>query len=219
MKTGLFLAGFLLAMLLMLSSFSIRENPQEPPRGKKRHINLVKVENGKETKLDTVVEAGKTFVWNGDTIGHDMEWESKDDFMITIDSFKNHFTLKYDVKTDEDSGENVVIFKSKDGDETKIEEFLITSDKKNNTIFISDDGAVHEFKSAGNAVWVTEDGNHAKIHSPHTVKAIATTGNEKIIKESTDNVIDLNDPAIISFKKKKLSDGREKIEIIRKERK
>ena len=76
------LSGF---ALFVLSSFSIRENPQDPPRGKKteKHIKMVKVDdNGKKIELDTVIAGDEILVWNGDTIsgGKELKWISKDDF-------------------------------------------------------------------------------------------------------------------------------------------
>ena len=54
----------------ILSSFSIRETPQDPPRGKKaeKHIKMVKVDDeGNKVELDTIIAGDEIFVWNGDT--------------------------------------------------------------------------------------------------------------------------------------------------------
>ena len=82
MKRNLLETGLLVLAILVLSSFSIRENPQDPPRGKKkeRHINLVKIDDdGNRMELDTIIVGDDVFVWNGDTIGgpQEMQWISK----------------------------------------------------------------------------------------------------------------------------------------------
>ncbi|MBN1819553.1 MAG: hypothetical protein JW833_02490 [Prolixibacteraceae bacterium] len=219
MKKGLFYLGILIASLVFLTSFSIRENPQEPIRGGKKHITMVKVEDGKESKLDTIVEAGKVFVWKGDSVGGDLKWISEDDINIHSDSLGKFGKFEYVIKTGDDKeGKKVVMFMSDDCDTEKLHEFLIKDTDGENLMFFGDNGKTHKLKGAKSAVWVTDEGDDTIIKTPHVIKATATPGSVKVIREkSAGTVIELNDPNIISFKKKKLSGGREKIEIIRKE--
>lgn len=109
------LSGF---SLFLLSSFSLRENPQDPPRGKKteNRIKMVKVDdNGKKIELDTVITGNEPFVWNGDTIGggKELKWISKDDFKM--DSIHQNFDVNYEYKIDGDGEGNVFIMKSDKG--------------------------------------------------------------------------------------------------------
>lgn len=101
----------------LLSSFSIRENPQDPPRGKKteKHIKMVKVDdNGKKVELDTIIEGNNVFVWQGDTVGgKDLKWITKEDFKM--DSLHQNYDLNFEYKIDDDGEGNVFIMKSDKG--------------------------------------------------------------------------------------------------------
>jgi len=90
MKRILSITVSLTFAILLTSAISIRETPQDPPRGKKgeKHIKMIKVsDNGKKMELDTVIEADEVLVWNGDTIndGKKMKWVSKGDFDMDFD--------------------------------------------------------------------------------------------------------------------------------------
>lgn len=166
MKQIMFIIGFLLGSFLLFSSFSLRENPQDPPRGEKgekgkRHIRLEKIENGIKTVLDTVIENNRVFVWNGDTIvpARELRWTGKDGF--ELDSIHKNFEFR---------------FLESDG----------PGDKR--FMFVPSPPALPEVS--------------------HVVR---------LQKHLKGNVIDLGHPGIISYKKKKLSGGREKITIIRNE--
>jgi hypothetical protein len=162
----MFIIGFLPGAFLLFSSFSLRETPQDPPRGEKgekaqRHIRLEKIENGERTVLDTVIEGNRVFVWNGDTIGsgEKFEWFGTDEF--ELDSFTQNFEFR---------------FSELDGDGDK--SFILAP------------------------------------HPPHPPKVPHIV---KLNKKLHGNIIDLSDPGIISYKKKKLKGGREKIILIRNE--
>ncbi len=105
MKRNLFATMIFMLSVFTLTSFSIRENPQEPPRGEKvkKHITLEKIDDkGNKTSLDTVIGNDDFFVWNGDTIGGktDFKWLAKDG--LKLDSLlKNiHMNFDYDIKDD-----------------------------------------------------------------------------------------------------------------------
>lgn len=166
MKQVMFLIGFLLASFLLFSSFSLRENPQDPPRGEKgekakRHIRLEKIEDGEKTVLDTVIEGDQVFVWNGDTIGsaRELKWTGIEGF--EPDSIHKNFEFRF-LEPDEEGNKR----------------FMVAP--------------------------------HAPIPPmvPHVIK---------MNKKPGGNLIDLGGPEIISYKKKKMSGGREKITIIRNE--
>jgi acyl-CoA hydrolase len=100
--------------VFILTSFSIRENPQDPPRGKKteKHIKMVKVDDdGKKTELDTIIEGDEVFVWQGDTLGgKDLKWISKDGF--DMDDIHENFDMNFEYIIEDDGEGNVIIMKS-----------------------------------------------------------------------------------------------------------
>lgn len=190
MKQILTLSGTLALSVIVLSSFSIRENPQDPPRGKKteKHIKMVKVDdNGKKIELDTIVEGNDVFVWNGDTIGNgnELKWLSKDKF--NLDSIHKNINMNFEYKIKDDGEGKVMILKSgKEGDHKMM---MWNDDEGENTFF-------HAPEMPG---------------VPHAPKMLFFGDRKK------SNVIDLSDPGIISFDKKVRKDGTEKITIVRKQ--
>lgn len=173
MKRLIGITGILVMAFFTLSSFSLRETPQDPPRGKKnvRHIKMVKVdENGGKEELDTVILHDKIFVWQGDTLDIDsrMKWFPK--HQLESDSVLRSFDFQFEM--DEDSAGNV---------------------------FIMRPGRMHQPFVPGVPM------------PPHAPDVFMLRNGANA------NVIDLSDPGIISFKKKKMSGKREKITVIRHE--
>jgi hypothetical protein len=163
--------------IFLLSSFSIRENPQDPPRGKKteKHIKMVKIDdNGKKTELDTVIHDNQVFVWQGDTIGKDLKWLSKDSF--DMGNMHKNFDMNFEYKIEDDGEGNV---------------FIMKPDKAGNHIIMPPMPPDVPFPP----------------HAPH-VMMFRNNRNK--------NVIDLSDPGIISYDKKLMKNGTEKITIVRK---
>lgn len=161
MKNLFFILGVLIASFLLFSSFSLRENPQDPPRGEKseRHIKLIKVEDGKKTELDTIIKGDNIFVWNGDTIGADGDFNFVMPDLPELDSLHKNFTFRFN------------------GDDMDFE-----------PPFVFPPDAPRPPKA------------------PHILHFRNNSG---------ENIIDLSDPGIISYKKRDKSGGREKITIIR----
>lgn len=161
MKNLFFILGVLTASFLLLSSFSLRENPQDPPRGKKseRHLKLTKVEDGKKTELDTIIKGDNIFVWNGDTIGAEGDFNFVMPDLPDLDSLHKNFTFHFS------------------GEEMDFE-----------PPFVNPPDASRPPKA------------------PHIFH---------FKNNSSENIIDLSDPGIISYKKRDKSGGREKIVIIR----
>jgi len=161
MKNLFFILGVLIASFLLFSSFSLRENPQDPPRGEKseRHIKLIKVEDGIKTELDTNIKGGNIFVWNGDTIGADGDFNFVMPELPELDSLHKNLTFHFN------------------GDDMGFEPpFVFPPD----------------------------------VPRPPKAPHILHFKNK-----SAENIIDLNDTGIISYKKRDKSGGREKIVIIR----
>nr|WP_319998112.1 hypothetical protein [uncultured Draconibacterium sp.] len=204
MKQVLSLTGILALALFLSSAISINEAPQYPPKTKKdkKHIKIVKVEDdGTKMKIDTVIEANQVFVWNGDTIdnGKELKWISKEDFDFDID---------FDVNVESDENGNVFIlkgdgaskpvtysFKTDDGDSTRHIMMEVTSDDLTSDIM----------------QWHSKNGSKMFLDAPRSVGPKVF----HINKQKSGNVIDLSDPGIISFEKKELKNGKEKIVIVR----
>ena len=218
MKRILSVTATLACALFLLSSFSIRENPQDPPRGKKkeRHIKVTKIDdNGKKTELDTIVEGDNVFVWNGDTIGDDdeLKWITRNEF--SVDSILSQMDMNFEFTVDEDDDGNVFIVKS---EKTKgapmIYEFKSDDDSAKSYKFeiIADDDDAHN----NVMMWYGKSGPDHIMVPPHPARVPQVPDVMFMSKDKSDNVIDLSDPGIISFKKKKMSGDREKITIVRK---
>lgn len=194
MKNTLFTIGLAGLTTALLSSFAFTQksdNIQEPQ--KKRHVRLVKIENGEKMELDTVFTNDDIFVWNGDTINP----------VTHVDKFKN-FGFN-------DKNGNVMFLRhhrnpgkpmgcKESGDE--IDVFVDSQD------------------SAGEKVIVRKkmrDGNDEHFPPVSPAPPVPPVPHAKFFGiQHSGKVIDLNDPNIISFKKKDLGGGKEKIEIIRK---
>ncbi len=180
MKRFLLIIGIFGLVFMFSSAISIRETPQDPPRGKKtKHIKMVKVDSdGKKIELDTVIEGDNVFIWNGDTIGgkHEMKWVSEGDF-----------EMDFDIDVKETADGKVIIMKSGKGGEHNV------------MMFSGDEGE-----------------NDMIFGVPHMVGASHAPKVMMMKMQKQGNVIDLSDPGIISYEKKDLKDGKEKITIIRK---
>lgn len=215
MKRILSVTAELVCAFFLLSSFSIREHPQDPPRGKKkeRHIKVEKIDdNGKKMSLDTIVEGDGVFVWKGDTIGggKDLKWITRDEFKL--DSL--HKNMDFEFNIDENDSGNVFVLRS---GKTKGNPMIYE--------FNSDDDSTKTYKVKIIAGDKDDNGNimmwHGKNAPGHMLVApgpgrLPGVPNVMFMdKKKTDNVIDLSDPGIISFKKKKMSGDREKITIVR----
>ena len=198
MKNYLSATGLLIVGLIVLTSFSLRELPQDPPRGHKKHIKMVKIEDGKKTVVDTVLTDESVFVLKSDS-AKGFKWIGKD--FGDLDSLKE-FKFDFDVDTDVEGGKHkVIMYMTDDGKNKMVKEFKFRNDDAHEKLFIGNNECLDKVHG-DHMVWTMKKG------SPHV----------NIIKKKVKgNVIDLSDPGIISFKKKKLSGGREKIEIIRNE--
>lgn len=174
-------------IILLTSAISITRAPQDPPKKGKKHINLVRVENGKETKIDTVIGADQIFIWNGDTIGGDKElnWISEDGEF----NFDSTMDFDFDVQ---DFGDGKV-FVMKSGDSTK--QFHIKMLGDDNMDIMK---------------WHGDNDEDVFFGAPPAPRRMMIMD-----RRPQGNVIDLSDPGIISYEKKDLKDGKEKIVIVR----
>lgn len=204
MKGILSLTGILALALLLTSAISIIEAPQDLPKTKKekKNIKLVKIgEAGKKMEIDTVIDDDQVFVWNGDTIVDEKEfkWLSEKDFDFDMD-------FDFDIETDENG--NVFIMKGTGASKPityQLKTEICDSAQQIIMRVITDDISSDMVK------WHGKNGNKIFFDAPGS-------GSPKVIhfnKHKSTNVIDLSDPGIISYERKELKNGKEKIVIVR----
>jgi hypothetical protein len=208
------LAG-LTSTLLSFTFIQDSGEVQEPK--KERHIKMTKIENGKKMVLDTVLTGDDVFIWNGDTINparHIKKFSPSG-----FDKMHN-----FDVTVERKDGkEKVMIFRQHEGkpgspmmwhgdfdaDMEIVTEDIDSLGKRIVMRKIMKDGK-------GNHMMFLNDGG-VKHFPP--VPPVPPVPHVKMMKmQHSGRVIDLNDPNIISYKKKDMSGDREKIEIIRKKK-
>ncbi|MCY1720281.1 hypothetical protein OU798_07995 [Prolixibacteraceae bacterium Z1-6] len=202
MRSILSLTGILALIVVLTSAISIHQTPQDPPRGKKekKHIKMVKVDdNGKKMEIDTVMNVDEVLVWNGDTIdgGKALKWVSEEDFDMDFD---------FDIENDGEG--NVFILRSGKGRAPMAHEYKIEGDSaKKYRIKVISDGDPGDFDVLK---WKSIGDDDVFLGAPQGAHKMMFFGDRK-----KGNVIDLSDPGIISFEKKELKNGKEKIIIIR----
>ena len=215
MKNTLLLFG-LAGLTATLLSFTLIQKSNEVQEPKKsRHIKLVKIENGKEMKLDTVLTNDDVFVWNGDTIN-----PVKHIRKISPSGFDKSHSV--DVTVDRKGGkEKVMIFRHNDGKAGEPMIWNMDSDEDMEIV-------TENIDSVGKKIVVRKrikdgEGNHMMFFGGDEMKhfppipPVPPIPHVKMMKmQHSGRVINLNDPNIISYKKKEMSGDREKIEIIRK---
>ncbi len=208
MTRTIFSLTALLAMFILFSSaISIGEIPQDPPRGKKieKHIKMIKVDNkGNKAELDTVIKGDQVFVWNGDTIGEpgEMEWFAKGgdlDFISDMD---------FDFDIDSVMAKSIFVTRSGDMKSPLIYDFRCEDDSTKEyrlEVISKADGEDVDFLK-----WHGNSNNNVFFRSPNAAHQMRIIDNG-----SKRNVIDLSDSGIISYEKKELKGGKEKIVIVR----
>jgi hypothetical protein len=213
MKSTLVLLGIAGMTALGLSSFSSDQKDQDPQPKKTRHIKMMKMEDGKKMELDTVVSGDDVFVWKGDTINPDKdikgyspsEFDKKNHPGGDNAGHKKVKIYKYKGNQPGDSGSwdvdadnDFQIFTKEEGDSAQkkiiIRKRMKDGDEEDRIIYLNE-----------------QDGEHFPPMPP-----MPPMQHMRMMRDNQNRkVIDLNDPNIISFKKKKMSGDREKIEIIR----
>ena len=218
MKNTFALLGMGLAATLLSSSAMAQKTTETEDTKKTRHIKMTKIENGKKMELDTVLTGDDVFVWNGDTLNPEKHIKK-----FSPSGFDKMHNI--DVKVDRKDGkEKVMIFKHKDGKAG--EPMIWNMDSGEDMEIVTEDvDSVgkrivirNRMKDGeGNQMIFFDDANMK--HSP-PMPPMPPMYHMKMMKGgNSGRVIDLNDPNIISYKKKNLSGNREKIEIIREKSK
>ena len=204
MKSIISSIGIVTLACFAFSFFTLKAVAQEDTKNKKteRHIKMVKVdEDGNKVELDTIIEGDNIFVWEGDTIGgKELKWVSEDDFDFD-------FTTEMDIDVEETGDGKVIVMKSGKSGAPVIREFKVEGDSsKTFRMKVIKEGEAGEHDVM---IWNGKDDNEMIFHAPQVPQIM------RIEKQTSGNVIDLSDPGIISYDKKELRDGREKITIIR----
>lgn len=215
MKNTLALPGMGLAVILLSSVAFAQKTPESTKNP--RHIKMTKIENGKKMELDTVLSGNDVFVWNGDTIGgkelgkhHSPSFDKVKHVEIIVEGDDGDENVRINRNKDGkrrhiirqvDSGEDMEMFNEESGD--SLQERIIIRKKMK-------DGAEDDM--------IFSDGPNMQNFPP--VPPFPPMPPfphlRRLNGQPPGRIIDLNDPNIISYKKKKLSGDREKIEIIRK---
>ncbi len=206
MKRTILNAGLLSMGVLILSSFTTSSRPGDltATKEQKRRIKMVKIVDGQKAELDTVVADNKPFVWQGDTLNAP-DWEMDfrpmpEDFEEMADEMMFMSEGPKHLKWNDKGGDHFMFF-----DEDKTE-----GDSTYRHMMVK------RFKGNGGDedVFVFRGPKMKNMPGVPPVPPVPSVPHVKMIHKG--NVIDLNSPNVISFKKKDLGGGREKIEIIRK---
>ncbi len=198
--------SILFAALVALSFNAVAQDTETTEGSKdvkKKHIKIVTVEDGVTTKIDTIVSGDDDMVWFGDHSFENFEWDMENFPEMPDSAMMEHMKNFPPPHSKDGKGPRprVHIYKGP-GEFSEVREFRFDEgDSTRHMIFV---------KSHGEGGTGMEFSGDRPPFPPGQVHMI------KHQMKNDPNMIDLNDPNIISFKKKDLSGDREKIEIIRK---
>ena len=219
MKNTLLSFGIFGLTGVLASSFASMQKGDETQEPKKtRHIKMVKIDNGKKMEIDTVLAGDDVFVWNGDTINPVKHIKK----FSHADFDKMH---RFDVKVDsKDGDENVMIIKHKGGKKGEYTFMHMLPDDDMDVITEDIDSVGKRIvvrkrmkDAQGNNMIYFNDEDMKHFPPMPPVPPVPPVPHMRMMGiQHSGQIIDLNDPNIISFKKKEMSGDREKIEIIRK---
>lgn len=215
MKNKLLSIGMISMTGILLSSFALMQKDEDPQEPKKsRHIKMIKTENGKTVELDTVLTNDDVFVWEGDTISP----------LKHIKQFNDNIR-HVDVNVDHRNGnEKVMIVKHRNGKGGKPMILNIDSDKDMGIITEDTDSLgkkviVRKMIKGGDAnhMMYFRHGDMNGFPPPPPPPPVPPVPHMKMMRmQHAGQDINLSDPNIVSFKKKDIKGGLEKIEIVRK---
>jgi hypothetical protein len=202
MKNTMLTFGLAGLTTLLLSSFAIMQKGNETQVPKKsRHIRMIKTENGKKMELDTILTGNDVFVWNGDTVNQDKHIDRFD-----RDGFGGMHRSDGNIDRWGGNG-NGMNFRHRGGGEGgPAIRHMAPRDEMDQILF----GRRMEHKPGNNAIHM--DGNGLGHFPPMPPLPQMEMGGI----QHRGQMINLDDPNIISYKKREMRGDREKIEIIRK---
>lgn len=195
--------------MILVSSFAFTDAQDQK---KMRHVKLTKIENGKTMHLDTMLSGDDVFIWNGDTINPEKHIRE-----FSPSGFdKLHNTDKMDRQ------KRVRIYKGGAGRD--MDQLMLHSDSGEDFQIFTEEGdsvgkkiRIHKRLRDGNAedhlIFLDE---RAGRHIPGVPPVPPVPHIRQFRHQNSAKGINLNDPNVISYKKKDIGGGREKIEIIRK---
>ena len=222
MKNKLLSVGIVGLAGVLLSSFMLVQKGGESQEPKKsRHIKMVKIENGKKMELDTVLTGNDVFVWNGDTINPEKR-------IGKLSSSKFDKMHQFGVTVDDRKGkENVMFFKHRGGKSG--EPMIWNMDSGDDLEIITEDVdslgkrivVRKRMMDGADDVMAFTNGDFDMIAPPAPptppMPPVPPFSHVRMMKmQHGGQIIDLNDPNVVSYKKKDVKGGMEKIEIIRK---
>ena len=184
-----------------------------------KHIKIVKTENGKIVELDTIITSGKPFIWMGDTIGKGKEFKWVPRKGVKLDSLHQNFDKTFEYEIVEDNG-GVIILKSSKASKPRIYKFSTEGDSGKEVRIFRRSGVDSKLPmdhSGRQERIIRKESKGDEGWSPTPPPPPPDVNFMRLKAPQKSNVIDLSDPGIISYEKKKLSGGREKITIIRNE--
>jgi len=203
LKTFLFSAAALLTVSTMAQTIDEQKTEENTV---KKHIKIAKVEDGVTMKIDTVITGnGDDMAWFGDGEFDDFFEEGKRGMPPHFpDSLLRDKMKRFRFEFNDDQ----------DGRHPRMRMFAGPDDKEimREFEFKDDDSTRHMIIMHGD----NEDCNFGSRMAPQLRRPQQPQRIERMMRRQNQNLIDLNDPDIISFERKELRGGREKIEIIRK---
>jgi hypothetical protein len=198
---------------IFVAASGMKPVPQDNLPGKKKttHIKVVTIKDGEKEVLDTIIQGSDLKVLHEGKSGN-FTWTAVEGFPLP-DSLKE----KLEVMKGEGKGNRIMVRRGGMGrGPIEIREIETLGDSgKMVTVQVEKSGPGEE------DVFIMRPGmgpQRRMIHAPLAPgMSLPHVSAARIRHIQGRNVIDLSDPGIISFEKKKLSGGREKITIIRNE--
>ncbi|WP_163716742.1 hypothetical protein [Mangrovibacterium lignilyticum] len=197
---------FLSAAALIALNAGAQTNEENKPEEKpgKKHIKIVQIEDGVTTKVDTIISGDDQFIWNCEDFSDEFFRDGQGGLPPEFSDSLMHKRMKH-FRFEGQPGDkglrtgmrvfkgprefhNIREFKFEEGDSTR--HMIVIKHGEGDEEFM-------HFRGQGMPAPPRPENmmSHERMQDP--------------------NIINLNDPGVISFKKKDLSGGREKIEIIR----
>lgn len=205
MKSKLSIISAITLFSFLIYSGSVTAQDKKPDSTVKKHIKIVTIKDGVKTETDTVISEGDVQVFD---VGTDKKFR-----WVTAGSTGETDSISEgtEYRFTSGKGNKIIVMKRGEGKEPMIirEEETVGDSGKKVTVHVESAA-----RGEGNHFYVREDNEgHSRI------LPFAPGARSMQILRGRGNVIDLSDPDVISFKKKKMSGDREKIVVIRKQAK